>query len=118
MRKINLLEQLTFNQDRPFSEPLLVDSRARVLRFTLKPGQTIAEHNAPSSPFFVVGLVGSGIFTDGEGGSHRLAPNDLMIFDVGENHSVAALDEDFVFLGILLSAPRVRDDHVGGTLAD
>lgn len=117
MRKINLLEQLTFHQNRPYSEPLLVDSHARVLRFTLKPGQTIAEHNAPSSPFYVVGLAGSGIFTDGEGVSHRVAPDDLLIFEVGEKHSVAALDEDFVFLGILLSAPRVRDDHVGGTLA-
>lgn len=117
MRYIALLDQLEFNEDRAHSEPLFVDQHARILRFTLKPGQVIAEHNAPSSPFYVVGLAGRGEFTDGGGDRHPVHPNDLLIFDVAEKHSVAAGDEEFVFLGILLSAPQVRDDHIGGTMA-
>ncbi len=117
MRHIALLDQLEFNDDRAHSEPLFVDSHARLLRFALRPGQSIAEHNAPNSPFYVVGVAGRGVFTDGDGESHMVLPNDLLVFDVGEKHSVAAGDEDFVFLGILLSAPQVRDGHIGGTMA-
>ena len=116
MLKTNLLDNLAFHEGLPYSEPLFVDNHARLLRFTLRPGQSIAEHNAPSSPFYVIGLVGSGIFTDGDGASHTVKPNDLLVFDAGENHSVAAESVDFVFLGILLGAPNVRDDHVGGTM--
>ncbi len=117
MRKTALLENLTFHDNTPYSEPLLVDANARILRFMLKPGQSIAEHNAPSSPFYVVILHGRGIFTDGLGARHLVEPHDLLVFDIAENHSVQAGDEPFVFLGILQHAPSVRPDHVGGSLA-
>lgn len=117
MRKTELLERLVFHDNKPYSEPLFVDEHARLLRFTLKPGQKIEEHNAPSSAFYAIILRGEGIFTDGQGTAHPVKPNDLLIFDVAENHSVRAGDTEFVFLGILQSAPRVRPGHVGGALA-
>lgn len=118
MRKTALLDNLEFHDNVPFSEPLLVDNHVRILRFMLRPGQTIAEHNAPSSPFYAVIVKGSGTFTDGEGKSHSVKPNDLLVFDIAEQHSVQAGDEDFVFLGILQNAPHVRPDHVGGRMAE
>ena len=117
MRKTSLLENLEFHDNTPYSEPLLVDKHTRILRFMLKPGQTIAEHNAPSSTFVAVILKGTGTFTDGEGNAHHVRPHDLLAFDVAERHSVTAGDKDFVFLGILQNAPNVRPDHIGGTMA-
>ena len=117
MRKTELLENLIFHDNKPYSEPLFVDERARLLRFTMKPGQTISEHNAPSSAFYAIILRGEGTFSDGQGASHPVKPNDLLVFDVAENHSVQAGDTEFVFLGILQSAPRARPGHVGGAMA-
>ncbi len=51
MRTTNLLENLEFHGERPYAQPLYVDEHGRVIRFMLKPGQTIEEHRAPSSPF-------------------------------------------------------------------
>ena len=116
MLRTALLEDLDFHESTPNSEPLFIDSRARILRFMLKAGQSISEHNAPSSAFYAVILQGSGTFTDGQGVAHVVKPNDLLVFDVAENHAVQAGDEDFVFLGILQNAPQVRPDHVGGTM--
>ncbi len=118
MRSMPLFDKLIFHENHPYSEPLYVDKHGRILRFTFKPGQTIAEHNVPSSPFYVVILKGEGIFTDGEGQEHAVRPNDLLVFDVAENHSVRAGDNEFVFLGILHNAPNVRPEHVSGTMVD
>ncbi len=101
MQSINLLDNETFNDKHSHAEPLHVDKEGRVILFTLKPGQTIAEHQAPSSPFYVVVLRGSGIFTSGDGTEHNVGPNTLLIFDPGEKHSVRALNENLAFVGFL-----------------
>ncbi len=67
MRSTNLLEGLEFREAAAYSQPLFVDEHSRVLRFTLKPGQTIRQHEAPHSPFYVVVLKGRGVFSDGFG---------------------------------------------------
>lgn len=105
MQAINLLENQKFDNTHAHAEPLHVDKDGRVILFTLKPGQTITEHNAPSSPFYVIILSGQGIFTGGNGLEQSVGPNTLLIFDPGENHAVRALQEDFVFIGFLHGAP-------------
>jgi quercetin dioxygenase-like cupin family protein len=104
MKYINLLEKLEFHDKEPLAQPLHVDRNSRALLFTLKPGQSIREHNAPSSPFFVVILQGKGIFAGGDGIEQTVGPNTLLIFDPGENHFIRALDE-LVFTGFLHGAP-------------
>ncbi|MGB1288474.1 MAG: cupin domain-containing protein [Aggregatilineales bacterium] len=116
MRSTALFDNLVFHDDKPYSEPLYVDNHGRILRFMLKPGQVIKEHRTPTSPFYVTILKGEGIFTDGEGQEHKVVPNDFLVFDAGEKHSVRAGDNEFIFLGILQSAPNVRSDHVSGTM--
>ena len=118
MRSLSLLNNPVFHDDKPYSEPLYIDSHGRILRFMLKPGQTIVEHKTPTSPFYVVVLQGVGFFTDGEGQETQVKPNDLLVFDLGEKHSVRAGDNDFIFLGILHNAPNVRPDHVSGTMVE
>jgi quercetin dioxygenase-like cupin family protein len=105
MKSINLLENLEFRDKDPLAQPLHVDRHGRALLFTLKPGQSIREHNAPSSPFFVVVLEGKGIFAGKDGIEQAIGPNTLLVFDPGENHSVRAL-EDLVFVGFLHGAPK------------
>ncbi len=114
MRTVQLLEQLKFHEDRPYSEPLFVDAHGRILRFTLKSGQSIAEHNAPSSPFYVTVLQGHGIFSGRDQEEQRVGPNTLLIFDPAENHAIRALDEDLVFVGFLQGISTTRPDRVGG----
>ncbi len=101
MQSINLLDSETFSDKHSHAEPLHVDKDGRVILFTLKPGQTISEHQAPSSPFYVVILSGQGVFTGGDGVEHRVGPNTLLVFSPGENHSVRALNENLAFVGFL-----------------
>lgn len=94
-----------------------MDNHAKILLFTLRPGQSIAEHSAPSSPFYVVVLQGTGTFTDGNRKAHSVEPNDLLVFDAAERHSVTAGDQDFIFRGILQQESAVRQNHLGGSMA-
>lgn len=65
------------------------DEDGRVIRFMLQPGQSISEHNAPSSPFYVVVLQGRGMFAGADGVEQSFGPNDLLVFDKGERHATA-----------------------------
>jgi quercetin dioxygenase-like cupin family protein len=108
MKTINLFENWTFNPKGPHAEPLHVDRNGRAILFTLQPGQSIREHNAPSSPFFVVVLKGQGFFSGGDGSEQSVGPNTLLVFDPGERHTVRAGDEEFVFIGFLHGAPGAQ----------
>ncbi len=117
MRTIQLLDDLEFHVEHPYAQPILVDKNGRVLRFTLRPGESFKEHNAPNSPFYVVVLKGRGVFA-GKGGQEReFGPNSLLIFDEGENHTVRALDEDLVFVGFMHGVPSNISARVAGLLA-
>lgn len=100
MKDINLLENLKFGDKDPHAETLHYDTEGRAIRFMLKPGQSIRQHNVPSSPFFVVILKGQGAFAGGDGVEKTCGPDTLLVFDPAENHTIRALDE-LVFVGIL-----------------
>lgn len=104
MKVTNLLENLKFGDKDPHAEPIHADREGRAILFTLRPGQSIREHNAPSTPFFVVVLRGQGAFAGGDGSEHICGPNTLLVFDSGENHSIRAIEE-LVFIGILHGSP-------------
>jgi quercetin dioxygenase-like cupin family protein len=63
MKTAQLLSDLEFHDEHPYAQPLFVAETGRVLRFLLKAGQRIDDHNVPGSPFFVVVLKGQGVFT-------------------------------------------------------
>ncbi len=107
MKSINLLEKLEFYDKNPHAQPLHVDKNGRAILFTLKPGQCIPEHNAPSSPFFAVILSGQGKFSGENGDAQVFGPNTLLIFDPGEKHQIEAIDE-LVFVGFLHGAPGAQ----------
>lgn len=117
MRTTNLLENLNFHDPNPYAQPLFVDEHGRVLRFTLKPGQWIREHEAEHSPFYVVVLQGHGAFVGGDGIEKEFGPGALLIFDVGERHTVRALDQELVFVGFLHGVAGTRRGRVGGEMA-
>ncbi len=116
MRIEHLLEELEFHDDNPYAEPLFVDEHGRVLRFTLKPGQSIIDHNVPDSPFYVVVLQGHGVFKGGDGTEQVCGPNTLLIFDPAENHALRATDEPLVFVSFLHGIPTTRPGKTGGKL--
>ncbi len=118
MKSKQLLDQLEFHESVPFAQPLLVDKDARILRWMLKPGQSIIEHSVPHSPFFVVIIKGHGMFTTHGGEEQKFGPDSLLIFEPGEAHTVRALDEELVFIGFLQGVAGTRDDRVGGEMAD
>lgn len=110
MHVFQLMEQLEFHTPNPYAQPLHVSEDGRILRFMLKPGQSIRTHNAPHSPFYAVVLAGEGIFSDGEGQEQRAGPNTLLVFGPGESHTVRALDSELVFVGFLHGIPpELRD---------
>ncbi len=105
MKTINLLEDLVFQDKVPHAQVVHYDVQGRAIRFMLRPGQSIREHNAPSSPFFAIVLKGRGTFAGDDGIAHTIGPNTLLIFNAGENHAIQALDE-LVFVGILHGIPE------------
>jgi quercetin dioxygenase-like cupin family protein len=104
MESINLMDVTEFHQKNPYAKPLHVDKNGRALLFALHPDQVIREHNAPSSPFYIVILKGQGAFVGGDGDEQTFGPGTLLIFGPGENHSIRALEE-LVFVGFLHGAP-------------
>ena len=60
MKVTDLLADLEYHDADVYAQPLYVSREGRVLRFMLKRGQGIRQHNAPSSPFYVVMLKGRG----------------------------------------------------------
>lgn len=107
MKSLNLLEAREFSDKGPHAQPLHVDRNGRAILFTLKRGQSIREHNAPSSPFYVVVLRGQGAFAGADNVEQTLGPNTLLVFEPGEDHSIRAL-EDLVFVGFLHGAPGAQ----------
>ncbi len=105
MKVNHLLAQLEFHESDPFAQPLLVDKEGRILRWMLKPGQSIMEHRAPHSPLYVVILKGSGMFASNNEPEQEFGPNTLLTFEPNEPHTVRALDEELVFLGFLQAIP-------------
>jgi len=116
MKTMHLFDDLQFRDKDPYAEPLLVDQHGRILRFSLRPGQTIKEHNAPKSPFYVVVLKGRGMFAGSDGHEREVGPHALLVFEPGEDHTVRALDEELVFVGFLHGVDEMRSGKVGGKL--
>lgn len=116
MKTIQLLQEVRFNARDARAEPLYVDKEGRAILFALKPGQSIKEHNAPDSPFYVVVLKGKGLFAGGDGKERLLGPDSLLIFDAKENHSIRAVDEELVFVGFLRGAHGNVSEKKGGRL--
>ena len=54
MQSLSIHENPVFHDSNPYAEPLFVAPTGRVLRFALRPGQTVREHTAPSSPVYLV----------------------------------------------------------------
>ncbi|MCB0204777.1 MAG: cupin domain-containing protein [Anaerolineae bacterium] len=108
MQSVALHDNLVFHDKDPYAEPLFVDKTGRILRFTLKPGQAVVEHTAPSSPVYLVVLEGAGLFSGGDGQEQRFGPGSLLIFDVGEKHAIRAESEPLVFLAFLHGAPQAQ----------
>lgn len=107
MKILNLLDYWNFNPNGAHAEPVHVDQNSRAILFTLKPEQSIREHNAPSSPFFALVLSGRGVFAGGDGVEQTVGPNTLLVFDPAEPHKIRAL-EDLVFIGFLHGAPGAQ----------
>ncbi|HET7011240.1 MAG TPA: cupin domain-containing protein [Anaerolineales bacterium] len=109
MRTFGLLDGLEFRDKGPHSQPLYVDHRGltgRILRFTLRPGQVIRQHEAPHSPVYIVVLQGEGMFAGGDGKEQLLGPGSLAVFDTGETHSVRAMQADLAFILFLHGVPE------------
>lgn len=108
MLSIPIYDDIIFHEKNPYAEPLFVDANSRVLRFALKPGQSIAEHNAPHSPLHIFIIRGSGLFSGGDQKQQRFSQGMLLTFDMGEYHAVQAEDEELVFLAFMHGVPEKR----------
>ncbi|MBL8164039.1 MAG: hypothetical protein JNJ61_18770 [Anaerolineae bacterium] len=116
MKSKQLLDDLEFHDPVPFAQPLLVDQHSRILRWMLKPGQQIGEHQVPDFPFYVVVIKGRGMFAGADGHEREFGPESLLIFEPGETHTVRALDEALVFISFLQSVDSMRPDRTGGEI--
>jgi quercetin dioxygenase-like cupin family protein len=101
MLSIPLHDNVVFRNRDPYAEPLFVDKSSRILRFALRPGQSVREHMAPNSPVHIVILKGIGIFSGGDNHEQRFGPGTLLVFAEGEMHAIRAEDEEVVFVAFL-----------------
>jgi quercetin dioxygenase-like cupin family protein len=105
MQTFDLTTDREFHTDNPYAQPLHVSDSGRILRFMLRPGQSIRPHTTPHSPFYALVVSGQGVFAGDDGQEQRVGPNKLLVFAPGENHVVRALDTELVFVGILHGIP-------------
>jgi len=108
MESVQLLKNLVFQDKGPMAQPLHVDPNGRAILFMLKPGQSIREHNVPSSPFYVVILRGRGVFTGRDGVEQTFGPDTLPLpfrfldpgdmLPLGRNAAVAQLGKRILVL--------------------
>lgn len=108
MLSIPLYDNLILHDRDPYAEPLFVDKDGRILRFALKPGQSVQEHVAPHSPVYIVVLKGVGVFSGGDNREQRSGPGTLLVLSVGEAHAIRAEDEELVFVTFLHGAPGAQ----------
>jgi len=108
MKVFPLLDNLQFHDQNAHAEPISVSETGRILRFTLRPGQSVREHNAPHSPVHIVVLKGHGLFAGPDGREQQCSPHTLLVFEPGENHAIRAMDEELVFVAFLQGALGVQ----------
>ena len=118
MKSEQLLENLEFHESGPFAQPLLVGQDGRILRWMLKPGQSIMEHKAPHSPLYIVVLKGQGMFSSNGEPEQAFGPGTLLTFEPNEAHTVRALDEELVFVGFMQGVADTRSARTGGEMAE
>ena len=106
MLSIPLNDNWVFNDNGSHAESLFVDKNSRILRFTLKPGQSVQEHTAPNSPVYLMILQGIGLFSGRESQEQPFGPGTLLIFDTDEPHAIRAEDEELVFVAFLQGVPE------------
>jgi quercetin dioxygenase-like cupin family protein len=106
MQAIPLHDNLIFHDKDAHAEPLFIDEDGRILRFALKPGQSVQEHTAPSSPVYIVVLKGIGLFSGADGQEQHFGPGTLLILDTGEPHAIRAEAEELVFVAFLHGVPE------------
>jgi quercetin dioxygenase-like cupin family protein len=117
MKTTQLLADLQFHDANPNADPIYVDKNGRVILFTLKPKQSIKGHDVPQSPFYAVVLKGHGFFAGSDRKERHVGPDDLVIFEPGEEHFVRADDEELAFVGFLHGEPSNHSDKIGGEIA-
>lgn len=98
MLSIPLHDNVVFQENDPYVEPLFVDDNGRILRFALKPGQTVREYTATHSPIYIMILKGIGLFSGSDNREQRFGPGALLIFDTGESHTVRTDSEELIFV--------------------
>jgi len=106
MKTLQLLENPEFNDSHPVAKSIIADEYARVLLFTLKPGQEIKQHSNQASPVYVTVLKGKGHFITSDGNTEIAGPGSMIIFDAAEEHSVKAADGELIFTALLHGSPR------------
>lgn len=103
-----LKQDYVFHDRDPFAQPLFVDKTGRILRFMLKPGQSVVEHTAPHSPVYIVVIEGTGLFSGADGKAQSFGAGALLVFEPGEPHAIHAQDEPLVFVALLHGAPGAQ----------
>ena len=112
MQTIKLLEHVEFddNTDHGHAQALFADAGTRVLRFTLKDGQSVKTHHA-HSPVVMVVVDGVGRFTGADGQHVQAGANVMLVFSAGEDITVEHVGGDLVFLGLQHGAAGADQEH-------
>lgn len=110
MEIIKQKENIHFNDSHAIAETLFVNDNNRLLRFSLKPGQSIKEHSSPSSPVFITIVRGKGLFWGEDGVKKEIDQDSMIVFKKHEFHGISALDEELVFIAVLHGAPSYFGD--------
>jgi quercetin dioxygenase-like cupin family protein len=115
MQVLSPLYGLEFNDRRPHATSLAPSLAARIVRFTLRAGQSLRTHDALESYVYLFVVKGEGLF-EGVSEPRRVRGCAIVVINPGETYSVQAL-EDLVFVAVrdhaVLESPHHRRELAG-----
>ena len=115
MQVLSPLHGVEFNDRRPHATSLAPGAAGRVVRFTLRAGQSLRTHEPLPSCVHLFVLKGEGVFASAEI-SRRVRGSAIVVIDPGETYEVRAL-EDLIFVALrdgAAAAPARRDRELAG----
>jgi quercetin dioxygenase-like cupin family protein len=98
---------VTANPGRPAMAIIHDSDDVRMVVFRIGPGQRVAPHTSKSTVLLRV-LEGTGVLSGADGEERTCSRDDMVVYERGELHGMAATDEELIVMATIAPRPGSR----------